>query len=40
MNNEVPVDAISVKGKTAERLGFTGRGEGIAVYTVTLLSRG
>jgi 2-C-methyl-D-erythritol 2,4-cyclodiphosphate synthase len=39
MNNEVPVDAISVKGKTTERLGFTGRGEGIAVYTVTLLSR-
>lgn len=39
MQNEVPIDAISVKGKTTEKLGFTGRGEGIAVYTVSLLSR-
>lgn len=40
MNNEVPPDAISVKGKTTEKLGFTGRGEGIAVYTVSMLSSG
>lgn len=40
MKNEVPPDAISVKGKTTEKLGFTGRGEGIAVYTVSMLSLG
>jgi len=38
MKNEVPADAIGIKGKTTEKLGFTGRGEGIAVYTVSLLS--
>lgn len=31
------VDRIGVKGKTTEGLGYTGRGEGIAVYTVSLL---
>ena len=30
--------SIGIKGKTTEKLGFTGRGEGIAVYTVSLLS--
>ena len=39
MNSEVSADAISVKGTTTEKLGFTGRGEGIAVYTVSLLAR-
>jgi 2-C-methyl-D-erythritol 2,4-cyclodiphosphate synthase len=34
-----PMDAVSVKGKTSEKLGFTGRGEGIAALSVTLLSR-
>ncbi len=29
--------SIGIKGKTTEKLGFTGRGEGIAVYTVSLL---
>jgi 2-C-methyl-D-erythritol 2,4-cyclodiphosphate synthase len=29
--------AVNVKGKTSERLGFTGRGEGIAALAVVLL---
>jgi 2-C-methyl-D-erythritol 2,4-cyclodiphosphate synthase len=36
---EVAVDAVNVKGKTTERLGFVGRGEGIAAQAVALLVR-
>jgi 2-C-methyl-D-erythritol 2,4-cyclodiphosphate synthase len=31
---------VNIKGKTTERLGFTGRGEGIAAQAVVLLVRG
>ena len=36
----VPQDAIWVKGKTNERMGWVGRGEGIAVIAAVLVTRG
>ena len=36
--NGLPVERIGIKGKTTEKLGFTGREEGIAAEAVALVS--
>lgn len=33
----VPEDCVNIKGKTEEGMGFTGKGQGIAAYAVSLL---
>lgn len=35
----VPVDAVSIKATTTERLGFVGRGEGCEVWAAALICR-
>lgn len=36
---DIPVDRISVKAKTSEKLGFIGREEGVSAYAVVLLNK-
>lgn len=34
---DVDVDAVSVKASTNEKMGFTGRGEGVVAYALVLV---
>jgi 2-C-methyl-D-erythritol 2,4-cyclodiphosphate synthase len=36
---QVEVDQVNVKATTEEKLGFTGRGEGISAHAVTIITR-
>lgn len=36
---DCPTDLINIKATTTENLGFTGRGEGIACYAVSLIEK-
>ena len=35
----IPVEDISIKAKTSEKLGFIGRGEGVSAYAVALIQK-
>jgi 2-C-methyl-D-erythritol 2,4-cyclodiphosphate synthase len=35
----LPVDAVSVKATTEEKLGFTGAGDGMAAHAVCLIKK-
>ena len=37
---ELPADAVNIKGKTNEKLGYLGRNEAIEAQAVVLLTRG
>ena len=36
---DIEPDAVSIKATTTERLGFTGRQEGISAYAVALIEK-
>lgn len=36
-DTRIPADAINLKATTTEKLGYIGRGEGVAVHAVTLI---
>lgn len=35
----IPIDQVSVKATTTEKLGFEGRGEGVSAYAVVMIDR-